>query len=81
MKPSEAALKAAQLFDAGEVPNCCFALARVQDGLARRFQHEFAERVFIQYEGGIYDLSATELYQFRVFLLLFFAEWLKDMDE
>ena len=83
MKLSKLALKAAMLFGDNHAINCCHALSKVSHYslLAKRFQREFAERVFINADRIVDDMSASELHEFRVFLLLFFAEWLKDGGE
>lgn len=83
MKLSEMALEAAKLYDNGAAFNCCHALdmASGHIGLPHRFQREFAERIWINKDGAIDDMTDDEIHQFRVFLLLFFAEWLKDQGE
>ena len=81
MKPSQCARYAAELYDASQAFNCCHALSMYQRGLPYRFQREFAGRVFIDIDGILDDMSASEIDQFRVFLLLFFAEWLRDQGE
>lgn len=83
MKLSEMALEAAKLYDSNGAINCCDALGivGVHEGLPRLFQFRFAERIFINEDGAIDDMTSAEIDQFRVFLLLFFAEWLKDQGE
>lgn len=91
MKPSEIALRAAELYASNtHVWNCCHALLKAENvpcdsqdpnSVWKRFQREFAERTWINVDGAIDDMTEAEIDQFRVFLLLFFAEWLKDRGE
>ena len=90
MKPSKIARVAAELYYNNQAVNCCHALTLAAKAsrnnwlyvsLIDRFQREFAERVYIHIDDSIDYMTSADLDQFRVFLLLFFAEWLKDRGE